>query len=110
MDRQERYSWNLLTTWVRFFTSPILREFCKVINSVLASWNVSRKKKQKNENPHTQLQHSELLDSKGIFLALENKCILAALLKTGLLADGRNRETRLEFTLCAIGYAFCTAL
>jgi hypothetical protein len=36
MDRQERYSWNLLTTWVQFFTSPILREFCKAINSTLA--------------------------------------------------------------------------
>lgn len=45
MDRQERYSWNLLTTWVRFFTSPILREFCKVINSMLVGQNVSRKKK-----------------------------------------------------------------
>lgn len=35
---------------------------------------------------------------------------LAALQKTGLLVDGRNRPARLEFTLCTIGDDLSTAL
>lgn len=84
MDRQERYSWNLQTTWVRFFTSPILREFCKAINSMLAGQSVSRKKK-------SQLQHSELLDSKEILVACWKVNTFICLLKAYLFADGGNR-------------------